>query len=65
MKIYTDFLNNLKYPISGTVEGPIGTSNKTLCLQQLYMDFITEEGLTWHITDEKTRVRLVNGRGVC
>ena len=25
------------------------------------MDFITEEGLTWHITDEKTRVRLVNG----
>ena len=47
--------------VSGTVEGPIGTSNKTLCLQQLYMDFITEEGLTWHITDEKTRVRLVNG----
>ena len=32
--------------VSGTVEGPIGTSNKTLCLQQLYMDFITEEGLT-------------------
>ena len=49
------------YIVKISIQGPIGTSNKTLCLQQLYMDFITEEGLTWHITDEKTRVRLVNG----
>ena len=30
-------------------------------LQKAYLDFITDQGLTWHVTDEITRRRVVSG----
>ena len=47
--------------VSGTVGGPIDSIDKILCLQSDYLSLVTELGLTWHITDEITRRRLVDG----
>ena len=47
--------------VSGTVSGPVGTKDKHLNIQNDYVDLITELGLTWHVTDEITRRRVVGG----
>ena len=47
--------------VSGTVSGPVGTKDKNLNIQNDYVDLITELGLTWHVTDEITRRRVVGG----
>ena len=59
------FVGDLNLPdvcwVSGTVKGPIDTCDKSLCLQNEYIDLITDLGLSWHVTDEITRTRLVDG----
>ena len=47
--------------VSGTVGGPVDTKDKGLTIQNDYVDLITELGLTWHVTDEITRRRVVGG----
>ena len=47
--------------VSGTVVGPVNTTNKKLCLESEYIDLAAELGLVWHIYDEITRRRLVDG----
>ena len=47
--------------VSGTVGGPVDTKDKGLIIQNDYVDLITELGLTWHVTDEITRRRVVGG----
>ena len=47
--------------VTGTVSGPTATKNRVLNLQHEYIDLITDLGLSWHITDEITRRRVVSG----
>ena len=47
--------------VTGTLLGPMNTTDRFKCLQQDYLDKFTDLGYNWHITDEKTRVRLVAG----
>ena len=47
--------------VIGTVEGPADTINSNLTAQREYLDTIAEVGLSWHVTDEITRRRMVNG----
>ena len=47
--------------VTGTVRGAIESHNKATQLQKAYLDFITDQGLTWHVTDEITRRRVVSG----
>jgi len=47
--------------VTGTVRGSGETRNRSLQLQRDYVDLITDLGLTWHITDEITRRRVVSG----
>ena len=47
--------------VTGTVRGAIESNNKATQLQKAYLDFITDQGLTWHVTDEITRRRVVSG----
>ena len=43
------------------MRGAIESNNKATQLQKDYLDFITDQGLTWHVTDEITRRRVVSG----
>ena len=47
--------------VTGTVRGSSETRSRVLQLQKDYVDLITDLGLTWHITDEITRRRVVSG----
>ena len=47
--------------VTGTLSGPINTSDKFKCLQQDFVDTFTNMGYSWHITDETTRRRVVAG----
>ena len=47
--------------VTGTLSGPMNTSDRFKCMQQDFLDMFTDIGYSWHITDEKTRVRLVAG----
>jgi len=47
--------------VTGTLSGPMNTSDRFKCLQHDFLDMFTDIGYNWHITDEKTRVRLVAG----
>ena len=47
--------------VTGTLLGPINTSDKFKCLQQEFLDTFTDLGYNWHITDEITRRRVVAG----
>ena len=47
--------------VTGTVSGPTATKNRVLNVQHDYIDLITDLGLSWHITDEITRRRVVSG----
>lgn len=44
--------------LSGTVDAPTGTTNKTLMLQQKFVECIHNNGLVWSITNEITRRRV-------
>lgn len=46
---------------SGRVLASNDTGNKRLLNQNNYMDIIIHKGLVWHITDQITRRRMVNG----
>ena len=46
--------------MTGTVSGPTATKNRVLNVQHDYIDLITDLGLSWHITDEITRRRVVS-----
>ena len=45
---------------NGTVLGPIDTSDRRLLNQKKYIDCFVSCGLTWHITDDITRRRIVD-----
>ena len=47
--------------VTGTLSGPINTSDKFKCLQQDFVDTFTDMGYSWHITDETIRRRVVAG----
>ena len=47
--------------VTGTVGGPTTTKNQVLNVQHDYINLITDLGLSWHITDEITRRRVVSG----
>ena len=47
--------------VTGTVSGPTATKNRVLNVQHDYINLITDLGLSWHITDEITRRRVVSG----
>ncbi len=58
--IIGDFnLPNISW-ISGTVDAPIGTTNKSLVFQQRFLDCVHSNGLVWSITNEITRRRIVD-----
>ena len=46
---------------SGSIKGPIDTKNKGLNNEKKYLDCFHNNGLSWYITEEVTRRRLVNG----
>ena len=45
----------------GTVIAPCNTSNKTLIVQQLFLDSFRDRNLTWLLGNQVTRSRLVSG----
>ena len=47
---------------NGTVRGTIDTSDRRLLNQKKYIDCFVSCGLTWHITDEIARRRVVNNK---
>ena len=47
---------------NGTVRGPIDTSDRRLLNQKKYIDCFVSCGLTWHITDDITRRRIVDNK---
>ena len=48
--------------LSGTVNAPLGTSNKGLIIEKNFMECVQDNGLVWYITDEVTRRRVVSGK---
>lgn len=46
---------------SGCVRAPSETMDRNLLNQMKFVDFFIQKGLTWHIKDQITRCRLVNG----
>ena len=47
---------------NGTIRGPIDTSDRRLLNQKKYIDCFVSCGLTWHITDDITRRRIVDNK---
>ncbi len=47
--------------LSGSLKGPSDTKNKGLINEKKFLDCFHNNGLTWYITKEVTRRRLVNG----
>ena len=47
--------------LSGSLKGPSDTKNKGLINEKKFLDCFHNNGLTWYITEEVTRRRLVNG----
>ena len=43
----------------GSIVGSVGSKDKNLCTQQMYMNMFNDKGLSWFFTDEVTRRRLV------
>ena len=47
--------------VTGTVTGPVDSSNKEITVQKMFFDTICDHGLSWSITDEVTRRKVVDG----
>ena len=47
--------------LSGSLKGPSDTKNKGLINEKKFLDCFHSNGLTWYISEEVTRRRLVNG----
>ena len=45
---------------SGIVEGPVGTEDKVLVMEQHYLDLFSAKGFRWYLSDRCTRRRLVS-----
>ena len=47
--------------VSGSVMGPVDSTDSSIMMQHRFMNTFTECGLAWYITDEITRRRVVDG----
>ena len=47
--------------VTGTVDAPWSTTNKSLVAQKKFMEFVHNNGLVWSISNEITRRRVVDG----